>query len=134
MRELMKNLGLIVATAIVVTAATVVAQFNVSNYMEQGGSRTVIGGSLDVVSGGDLDIESGGSLKIAGTAVSATAAQLNILSNVALTAGADPGATCTAGEIFIDTDETVDTNCTTTADNSLCLCTAANTWTALENN
>jgi len=48
--------------------------------------------------------------------------------------GASPAATCTVGEIFIDTDETVDTNCTTTADNSLCLCTATDTWTALENN
>ena len=42
---------------------------NVSNYIEQGGARTVIGGSLDVVSGGDLDIESGASLKTAGSAV-----------------------------------------------------------------
>jgi len=48
--------------------------------------------------------------------------------------GAFPPATCTPYEIFIDTDETVDTNCTTTADNSLCLCTATDTWTALENN
>jgi len=49
-------------------------------------------------------------------------------------AGAAPPATCNAGAIFIDTDETDDTNCTTTNDNSLCLCTAADTWTALENN
>lgn len=50
---------------------------SVVNYMEQGGARWVIGGSLDVVSGGDLDIESGASLKLAGTAITATAAQLN---------------------------------------------------------
>lgn len=48
--------------------------------------------------------------------------------------GATPAATCTVGEIFIDTDETDDTNCTTTADNSLCICVATNTWVALENN
>ena len=48
--------------------------------------------------------------------------------------GADPAATCTVGSIYLDTDETKDTNCTTTADNSLCLCTATNTWTVLENN
>lgn len=48
--------------------------------------------------------------------------------------GAAPAATCVVGEIFLDTDETDDTNCTTTADNSLCLCTATDTWTALENN
>ncbi len=48
--------------------------------------------------------------------------------------GAAPPAVCVAGAIFIDTDETDDTNCTTTADNSLCLCVATNTWVALENN
>jgi hypothetical protein len=47
------------------------------NYMEQGGARWVIGGSLDVASGGDLDIESGAAVKLAGTAISATAAELN---------------------------------------------------------
>ena len=48
--------------------------------------------------------------------------------------GASPAATCTAGSFFIDTDESDDTNCTTTADNSLCLCIATDTWVALENN
>lgn len=38
-----------------------------SNYGEQGGTRDVIGGSLDVVSGGEIDIESGGAFKIAGS-------------------------------------------------------------------
>lgn len=48
-------------------------------YREQGGSRQVVasGGSLDIESGGEIDIESGGSLKLAGTAVTATAAKLN---------------------------------------------------------
>lgn len=50
---------------------------NVSNYDEQGGARTVIGGSLDIISGGDLDIESGGALKIAGTQVNAGALELD---------------------------------------------------------
>ena len=49
------------------------------NYKEQGGARHVIGGSLDVISGGDLDIESGAALKLAGTTVSATAAELNTI-------------------------------------------------------
>lgn len=52
----------------------------------------------------------------------------------AMPIGAFPPATCTVGGMFIDTDETDDTNCTTTADNSLCLCVATNTWVALENN
>jgi hypothetical protein len=50
---------------------------NVSNYSEQGGARWVVGGSLDVASGGEIDIESGGAFKIAGTAVTATAAEVN---------------------------------------------------------
>lgn len=50
---------------------------NVPNYTEPGGARDVVGGSLDVVSGGEIDIESGGSLKLAGTAITATAAELN---------------------------------------------------------
>lgn len=55
----------------------------VSNYTEQGGERDVIGGSLDVVSGGELDIESGGALKIAGTEMTASAADLNALDGAA---------------------------------------------------
>lgn len=48
--------------------------------------------------------------------------------------GASPNATCTPGTVFIDTDETDDTNCTTTSDNSLCLCVADDTWVELDNN
>lgn len=53
-------------------------------YREQGGARQVVasGGSLDVESGGELDIESGASLKLAGTAVSATAAEINRVADV----------------------------------------------------
>lgn len=51
--------------------------YNALNYNEQGGARGVVGGSLDVVSGGEIDIESGASLKIAGTAITATAAEIN---------------------------------------------------------
>lgn len=52
---------------------------NVSNYMDQGGAVWHIAGELEVESGGVLDIESGGSLKLAGTAITATAAELNLL-------------------------------------------------------
>lgn len=50
-------------------------------YHQQGGDRQVVasGGSLDVESGGEIDIESGGALKIAGSAVTATATQINKL-------------------------------------------------------
>lgn len=56
--------------------------YNTSNYTEQGGARDVIGGSLDVVSGGELDIESGASLKLAGTAIAATAAEINQVADI----------------------------------------------------
>jgi len=67
-------------------------------YVEQGGNRAVVasGGSLDVESGGEIDIESGGYLKIGGTAITATAAQINdvtagkvAVSSKAFTAGED---------------------------------------------
>ena len=117
------------------------AQYSVPCRIEQGGNV--------------IDFASGCTWKVGSVAVTATAAELNILDTVTATAaelnildgvtataaelnkldgniGADPGATCTAGTIFIDTDETVDTNCTTTADNALCLCVAADTWAAVE--
>ena len=45
--------------------------YNVKNYGEQGGARTVIGGEIDIVTGG--------ALKIAGTAITKTATQINAL-------------------------------------------------------
>lgn len=53
-------------------------------YMEQEGDRQVVasGGSMDVESGGEIDVESGGSLKLAGTAVTSTAAELNALDGI----------------------------------------------------
>lgn len=55
--------------------------YNAANRREQGGNRWAIGsgGSLDVESGGELDIESGAALKLDGTAVTATADELNQL-------------------------------------------------------
>ncbi len=41
------------------------------------GDRVTIGGSLDVTTGGEIDIEAGGALNIAGTAITASAAELN---------------------------------------------------------
>lgn len=138
----MRGRSLIIGLVVVFAAGVAVGQYNVSNYTEQGGARTVIGGSLDVVSGGDLDVESGAALKLAGTAVTSSAAELNAVdgltgvldspSGTTLTIGASPAATCTAGSIHIDTDESVDTNCTTTADNALCYCVATDTWAANE--
>lgn len=72
-------------------------------YHEQGGNRQVIasGGSLDVESGGEIDVESGGSLKLAGTAISATAAEINRVADTSarLVAG---GSTLTLTEAAHD--------------------------------
>jgi len=67
-------------------------------YREQGASRFVVasGGSLDVESGGEIDVESGGSLKIAGTAVTGSAAALNALT--ATTSGVAVGTVAAAGD------------------------------------
>ena len=50
-------------------------------YTEQGANRMVVksGASLDIESGGEIDVESGASLKLAGTALTPTAAQINAL-------------------------------------------------------
>lgn len=64
---------LIIATAVWAVTGT--------NYPEKQGTRWVIGGQCDVVTGGEIDIESGGLLKIAGTAVTASAAELNELNS-----------------------------------------------------
>jgi len=66
-------------------------------YVEQGGDRAVVasGGSLDVESGGEIDIESGGALKIAGTAISASAAEID---QRAITAQITLG---TAGQVYV---------------------------------
>lgn len=56
-------------------------------YREEGCSREVIasGGSIDVESGGEMDIESGGALKFAGTQITSTATELNILDGATVT-------------------------------------------------
>lgn len=101
MRNFVKGVAATLFLAALVAAGIAVAQ-NVSNYMEQGGARWVIGGSLDVVSGGDLDIESGASLKIAGTAITSTAAELNLLDAVTASSGelnTLDGVTAVSGEL-----------------------------------
>lgn len=77
----MKRFYLLASVAAFIGGSVAIAQ-NVSNYMEQGGARWVVGGSLDVASGGDLDIESGGAIKIAGTAISATATEINLAADI----------------------------------------------------
>jgi len=73
-------------------------------YHEQGGARLVVasGGSADVESGGEIDVESGGSLKLAGTAIAATAAELNRAADVSARIIAQTGATLSLTEATHD--------------------------------
>jgi len=95
-----------IAAVLVLVAGVSVAQYAPgSNYDEPGGLRSVIQGSLDVVSGGDLDIESGAALKLAGTTVTATAAELNAIDGV----GGAGGLTLANGEsLNTNTDDVFD--------------------------
>ena len=79
---------------------------NVKNYKEQGGERSVIGGSLDVISGGEIDVESGASLKLDGTAISKTAAQINALPIVeqAAEAAIDQADAADQGAGYVEAD------------------------------
>ncbi len=73
------------SVSIILIAAISIGWYqNVPVYKEVGGARLVVGsgGSLDVASGGELDVESGGSLKFAGTAITSSAAELNLLATV----------------------------------------------------
>ncbi len=69
--------------------------------------RTNGGDKMVVASGGELDVESGGSLKLAGTAVTATAAEINAIAGGGLSAAElgmlDSGNSDGAGLAFQDT-------------------------------
>lgn len=70
---------------------------NVLNYVEQGGARNVIGGSLDVVASGEINIESGGAFKLAGTDIVAKLAEITGFSVAALDGTAGKKACLTNG-------------------------------------
>lgn len=80
--------------ALAIVPSNLVAQTvrGVKNYIEGcSGTRPCdniyhFGGSVDVDSGGEIDFESGSALKIAGTAVTATAAELNALASAGVSA------------------------------------------------
>lgn len=73
--------------------------YNASNYTEQGGARTVIGGEIDVITGGEV--------KIAGVKITKTAEEINALTanpvqdNVTAVSAADAG---TQGESYVQAD------------------------------
>ena len=112
----MKKWTLLLICFIAVTVA--VAAPVTLNYMESG-SRWVIGGSFDVASGGDMDIESGASLKIAGTAITATAAEINASSDITTPGVAEASKAVVLGpskEIATITSATITTLTSTTVE------------------
>lgn len=137
------------AVALAISVALVVginvgAQ-NVANYHAQGGGTWVVGSLLNIISGGTLDVQSGstftmagaetmsGTESITGTATVGSAGTLNAEAGTFMIP-AEPNAStiCVTGEVYIDTDETNDTGCTTTVDNVLCYCADPNTWVSNE--
>lgn len=92
------------AIAVLMLLLVLGAGYVTLNYMEVGGARWVIGGSLDVVSGGDLDIESGGSLKIGGTTV------LTMLSDDTVYAIGGPNSIWAAANSLVAEGATADGN------------------------
>jgi len=91
-------------------------------YKTDGGDRLVVdaggeievqsSGAVEVQSGGEIDVETGGALKLAGTAVTATAAELNILDGVTATyaeLNILDGATVTYAELNVLDGVTVTT-------------------------
>lgn len=86
---------------------------------EWGNEVIADGGKLTIESGGEVDIESGGVLKIAGTALTPSAAEMNVLDGV--TAG-----TATASKAAVlGANKNLDT--LVIADNGLCLGAGAGT-------
>lgn len=85
----MKRTKAIIYAGLVLAAGLVAAQtYEAAVHFEPGGDQLTVasGGEVEVESGGAIDVESGGSFKLAGTAVSSTAAELNILDGVTATA------------------------------------------------
>lgn len=85
-------------------------------YKEQGGDTQVIasGGAQRVESGGEIDIESGGSLKIAGTAITATAAEINAIAGGGLSSaelgvldGVTPGTVTASKAVVVDANKDI---------------------------
>lgn len=75
---------------------SIAATYNTLIYKEQGG------GKLVCASGGVIDVETGGSLELAGTAITATAAELNVMDGVTADAAELnilDGATVTTAEV-----------------------------------
>lgn len=72
------------------------ATFQPKVYRKQGGDTII------VASGGVMDVESGGALKIAGTQVTATAAELNTLASQTITLGAGAGITGGTGTVYLN--------------------------------
>lgn len=104
-RRLLILVGAVLAAPAAYLAAQTFAASSIYTQVLAGGAQRLVvssGASLDVASGGEIDVESGASLKLAGTAITSTAAELNILDTVTSTAAELnilDGVTATAVEL-----------------------------------
>lgn len=108
MRRLINGFGLTLAVLVVlaITAPSVrVLAQNVACYLDQGGAGWHAGSgcTVTVESGGVLNVASGGALKIAGTTLSATAAQFNTI------AGVTAGAASASKAVVLGANKNLDT-------------------------
>ncbi len=81
-KKILTSILILLSIAVLVWAADTTYQTKV--YVKQGGDEQVIasGGKQTVESGGIVDIESGGFWKLAGTAITSTAAEINKLAGI----------------------------------------------------
>lgn len=110
-----KTLSIIFVTIFLFASVSFAADatYSAGVYHKAGGDEEVVasggqitvesGGEIEVESGGIIDVESGGYFKLAGTAVTATGAQLNFLSGVTAGTSASSKAVVLSASGKIDT-------------------------------
>jgi len=84
----MKKLIVCLVWLLAGASVALLAQHATKVYFDYGGDKMVVAsaGEIEVQSGGIVDFESGGLFKVAGTTVTSSAAELNILDGVTATA------------------------------------------------
>jgi len=109
----MKKILIIMAILAAILSATYVysALYQTKVYTKQGGDEMVVGssgqitvesgGEIEIESGGTIDVESGGYLKMAGSAITSNATELNYLD------GATVGSVVSSKAIVASTSKTV---------------------------
>lgn len=104
--------------------------------IDEAGTNNTVGYNFSAeldggATGGSIDVDGSGSYKLPNYVLGGEVPDRI----TAVRSGAAPTECREVGQLFYDTDETDDTNCTTTADNVMCRCTAVGTpgtWVTTE--